>query len=152
VQDDRGTDDGFTLIELMVVVLIIAILLAIAIPSYLGARDRASDRAAQSNLRTAHTNELAIYTDGGGFVDDLAALTKAEGTLNWISLLSDMAPSGHRVFVDVTDPQGQYLYLGAQSASGSCFWIRSIGQDRVQRFAVNDCTAIPPAADFKDRW
>ncbi len=41
--DER--EDGFSLIELMTVVLIIAVLMAIAIPSYLGARERATDRA-----------------------------------------------------------------------------------------------------------
>jgi len=40
----RNDEEGFTLIELMVVVLIIAILLAIAIPTFLGARERANDR------------------------------------------------------------------------------------------------------------
>ena len=44
-------EGGFTLIELMVVVLIIAIL--IAIPTFLGARTRAQNRAAQASLRNA---------------------------------------------------------------------------------------------------
>ena len=60
----RNRDDGFTLIELMVVVLIIAILIAIAIPTFLGARNRAQDRAAQSSLRNALTAAKTIYTDG----------------------------------------------------------------------------------------
>ena len=46
-------DEGFTLIELMVVLLIMAILLAIAIPTFLGVKGGASDRSAQSNLDTA---------------------------------------------------------------------------------------------------
>ena len=48
-------EGGFTLIELMVVVLIIAILIAIAIPTFLGARTRAQNRAAQASLRNALT-------------------------------------------------------------------------------------------------
>jgi type IV pilus assembly protein PilA len=62
-------DDGFTLIELMVVVLIIAILIAIAIPTFLGARQRAQDRAAQSDLRNGLTAEKTFYTDNQSYAD-----------------------------------------------------------------------------------
>jgi len=44
---------GFTLVELLVVIVVIAILLAIAVPSYAGFRDRAEEAAAKSALRIA---------------------------------------------------------------------------------------------------
>src|SRR5712692_6295542 len=59
----RDDEEGFTLIELMVVVLIIAILIAIAIPTFLGARQKAQDRAAQSDLRNALTAAKTGYVD-----------------------------------------------------------------------------------------
>jgi type IV pilus assembly protein PilA len=57
----EAAEGGFTLIELMVVLLIIAILLAIAIPTFLGVTNTAGDRAAQSNLTNALTESKALY-------------------------------------------------------------------------------------------
>jgi type IV pilus assembly protein PilA len=57
----EAAEGGFTLIELMVVLLIIAILLAIAIPTFLGVTNTAGDRAAQSNLTNALTEAKALY-------------------------------------------------------------------------------------------
>ena len=69
----RDREEGFTLIELMVVVLIIAILIAIAIPTFLGARERAQDRAAQSSLRNALTAAKTAYTDNSDYSKSTAA-------------------------------------------------------------------------------
>jgi len=64
----------------MVVVLIIAILIAIAIPTFLGARTRAQDRAAQASLRNALVAAKSIYTDK----QDYAQAIKTAGTCFYI--------------------------------------------------------------------
>lgn len=82
-KDPTGRQEGFTLIELMVVVLIIAILIAIAIPTFLGARERAQDRAAQSTLRNALTAENVYYTDGQWFTQNTTAMQSIEQSIQW---------------------------------------------------------------------
>src|SRR3974390_3251444 len=65
IEEGVEADAGFTLIELMVVLLIMAILLAIAIPTFLGVKGGAQDRAAQSNLTNALTSSKAVYSSRG---------------------------------------------------------------------------------------
>jgi type IV pilus assembly protein PilA len=76
----RHEEEGFTLIELMVVLLIIAILLAIAIPTFLGARNRANARYTQSDLRNALTAEQTYWTANQTFATNLAS---TEVALTW---------------------------------------------------------------------
>ena len=83
----KDEEDGFTLIELMVVVLIIAILIAIAIPTFLGAQNRARDRGAQSDLRNGITAAKTIATDDEGQFTgvNVTTLQEAEGALSFAS-------------------------------------------------------------------
>ena len=64
----RNARKGFTLVEIMIVVLIIGILLAIAIPSYLKFRDRANESAAKANVRASIPGLEAYYADNNTYV------------------------------------------------------------------------------------
>ncbi|WP_302503965.1 type IV pilin protein [Geoalkalibacter halelectricus] len=59
----KKSQKGFTLIELLIVVAIIGILAAIAIPQFASYRERAFNSAAQSDLRTIRTSVEAHYAE-----------------------------------------------------------------------------------------
>src|SRR5579864_8299674 len=67
LEGEESLEGGFTLIELMVVLLIIAILLAIAIPTFLGVTGSAKDRSAQSQLTNLLTEVTATYQNSQSY-------------------------------------------------------------------------------------
>jgi type IV pilus assembly protein PilA len=73
---------GFTLIEILVVILIIGILAAIAIPSFISQKDKATDSGAKSFVRNMQTAQEAYYTDNGAYTSSLSALQTIEPALN----------------------------------------------------------------------
>ena len=79
----QSEESGFTLIELLVVILIIGILAAIAIPAFLGQREKAQDSEAKSAVRNAASAAGAFYTDNQTYAAMTpAALQSVEPSLN----------------------------------------------------------------------
>lgn len=70
VRDSRG----FSLTELMIVVAIIGILAAIAIPNFMKYQARAKQAEAKNNLVALHTGEIAYFAENNGYVDDFNAI------------------------------------------------------------------------------
>jgi type IV pilus assembly protein PilA len=123
-------EDGFTLIELMVVLLIIAILLAIAIPTFLGVTNTAGDRAAQSNLTNALTEAKALYEVSQSYSPITGAYTSGQFTaqapeFTWQTTACSSSATNCISFMVVdasTAGDGQGIVLAAYSAKTSTCW------------------------------
>ena len=119
----RREDEGFTLIELMVVVLIIAILMAIAIPTFLSARNTANARAAQSNLRNGITTEQTLFAANGVYSNSLSALQTAEPGLTWIGYVATATETPNTVtFLTDSLTAPTNLVLNSLGSDKNCYY------------------------------
>jgi prepilin-type N-terminal cleavage/methylation domain-containing protein len=76
----KRNQKGFTLVELLVVVLILGILVSIALPSYLSSVKRARGGTATANARMIATSVQTAYIKAGG--TDYSGFTAANIDLN----------------------------------------------------------------------
>ena len=113
-RERREGDGGFTLVELLVVIVIIGILVAIAIPVFLSQREKGWMSAAQSDLRNGAPVAETHYADTGSYalLDPVTQMNHTDGVT--LSLVSGTATTYclKAVHAKLTAPKGVY-YLNS---------------------------------------
>ena len=134
-------DAGFTLVEILVVVLILGLLAAIAVPAFFAQRDKARDAEAKVQVRTAETAMETFAADHDGKYQgaDEAALEAIEPTLRTV-------PAGD-LTVQPLGASGQYR-VAVVAATGNEFAIRRLNDGSLSFPCTSQGTGGCPSSGF----
>jgi prepilin-type N-terminal cleavage/methylation domain-containing protein len=147
--EDRR-EGGFTLVELMIVVLIIAVLVTIAMATFPATRGRAQDRDAQADLRNALSAQKAHFADHEAYTQVRAELVAIEPALVF-DAAADQAPSTGSVAYAAS---GSTVTLATRSATGTCFYLRDSATGGATYLRNTDCDrpSAPTGAFTATGW
>jgi type IV pilus assembly protein PilA len=116
VQDEKG----FTLIELLVVILIIGILAAIALPAFLGQREKAQDTAAKTQIRTMQTAMETYFTDNQDYTNaDITKLKAIEPSLNQNPPTPAVTAAGTATYTIASTSKTTSVFTLVKNANGT---------------------------------
>ena len=150
IRRNLSRDEGFTLIELMVVVMIIAVLIAIAIPSFLGFRKSAQDRSAQSEVRNVLLSEKAFWLEEGDYTETGADITALEPNAQ---IAADPADG---VYIDLNAASSDIVCVTRTADSGNTFSVWESATAGTYYGATDlsgaDCPAAAPLGYSQGGW
>jgi prepilin-type N-terminal cleavage/methylation domain-containing protein len=147
-------ENGFTLVELLVVVMILGTLMAIVVPTFLGTRASADDRAAQTVVRHSL---IAVRAVPDSTTPTPAALASTEPQLHYRPGDEVARAATSEVSVASGGTGGQrWVVLASLSTSGRCFALvdHENGTVGYRREAGATCKAedFDPDAGWSDSW
>jgi type IV pilus assembly protein PilA len=119
----KKNQKGFTMIELMIVIAIIAILAAIAIPQFAAYKVRSCNAAALADLKNMMTSEVAFNIDNGGYGMTNEVITTESGNLiiqstSGINSLDIVVSSGNSIYVQI-DQTDQSCIIVSKHKNGN---------------------------------
>jgi len=135
--DDQGAESGYTLVELMVVLLVMAIIMAIAIPTFFGTRTGEQDRASQVNLVNAAIAAKTIFTTDGNFASingSVSELQSEEPELLFTQGRVWSTDPAKEVDVEVS-ADNNVLVLVDESTTGRC-WLIEVNEEPIANASV----------------
>ena len=105
-------EKGFTLIELMIVIAIIGILAAIAIPQFSAYRKRAFNSSAQSDVRNLATAQEAYYVDNSRYADgdDITLLGSSYGYMKGTLVTATITGTAESYHIEAYHASGDKTY------------------------------------------
>ena len=140
-------ESGFTLLELLVVVLIVGALAAIAIPSFIGQKGKAVDAQAKVMARTAETTAEVISTDNNG---EYAKVTPEE--LNRYEHTIQIAPSTSAAYLSAAVPGKSEYSVTVTATNGDEFTISRTAAGGVSRTCASPIQKTGCAGGEKSSW
>jgi prepilin-type N-terminal cleavage/methylation domain-containing protein len=144
-----GSDGGFTLVELLVVVAVIGVLVALAVPTFFKTKDSASAASAQSRATQGMKIQKTMYADGSGYVSDPARLEAAEPSIDFRTFDEDAGVATEvQGVVYIRDVTSEGVTVVARSPEGICYWARDDGGQTM--YATGGCEE--PPTEFSTRW
>jgi len=125
----KKTTSGFTIVELLIVVVVIAILAAISIVAYTGIQNRANDSAVQSDINSFVKQVMVLYATNGVYPAGNGAAAPV-GMSNFPLARSSYATNVHNFYYCSGTVAGIPVYAaGAVSKSGTMFYYSSLNSN-----------------------